>query len=340
MSWAVGHDHKWDRDIGYGVPAICDHPDCSEEIDRGLSYVCGSDPYGGDRGCGLYFCRKHLLMPASDKLPGQLCERCYPRIKKPFAAKQDVYQWLRWKLRDESWELWRTENPEKCESMKKILIKLKKTGVIDMLFADKKEIHELAIQCLNNALNRFRDNHFKFKIGDELTDYHGHDQKKHGSYSFLVDIRCELRDDENAAFPSEWVNSFQVDYDGDDISLITGEDTEWNISSTADVLYVMLCHAQSDLCHARSSAIMAGDQRPKETMADIINSIVAHVKNDNQFVGIAGFVDEPKGTKQESDHPDFKFEWVDQSAGVSGDYYYGQIYFPIDGKYLVVDFSC
>lgn len=235
MSWAVGYDHKWDRDIGYGVPAICDHPDCSEEIDRGLSYVCGSDPYGGDRGCGLYFCRKHLLMPASDKLPGQLCERCYPRIKKPFAAKQDVYQWLRWKLRDESWELWRTENPDKCESMKKILIKLKKTGVIDMLFADKKEIHELAIQCLDNALNRFQKGFFTITIGEELTEYHGDHQKNLGNYSFLVSVTCA--NPKGAIIFSE---NLQIDYDGEDIHLISGDDVEWDVSSAVEVLTIVL----------------------------------------------------------------------------------------------------
>ena len=29
MSWAVGYDSKWQRDIGYGVPSICDHPKCN-----------------------------------------------------------------------------------------------------------------------------------------------------------------------------------------------------------------------------------------------------------------------------------------------------------------------
>ncbi len=53
MGWSIGSDG--DRDIGYGVPAECDHPDCTAEIDRGLSYVCGGDPYGGEYGCGLFF---------------------------------------------------------------------------------------------------------------------------------------------------------------------------------------------------------------------------------------------------------------------------------------------
>ena len=36
MSWSIGYDDNWDRDIGYGVPAYCDHPGCNEEIDRGF----------------------------------------------------------------------------------------------------------------------------------------------------------------------------------------------------------------------------------------------------------------------------------------------------------------
>lgn len=59
MSWAVGYNEHWQRDIGYGVPSICDHPGCDKEIDRGFDFVCGLPPYG-ENGCGLYFCNKHL----------------------------------------------------------------------------------------------------------------------------------------------------------------------------------------------------------------------------------------------------------------------------------------
>lgn len=54
MGWSVGYDERWRREIGDGVPALCDHPGCDEERDRGPSFVCGNDPYGGDRACGLY----------------------------------------------------------------------------------------------------------------------------------------------------------------------------------------------------------------------------------------------------------------------------------------------
>lgn len=105
MGWSIGYDSKWGRDIGYGVPAYCDHPGCTEEIDRGLGYVCGGEPYGGDKGCGLFFCSHHAFMPYSR------CTRC-KNYKKPYPAKPDHPEWIQWKLTDESWAEWRQENPE------------------------------------------------------------------------------------------------------------------------------------------------------------------------------------------------------------------------------------
>ena len=112
MGWSIGYDSKWSRDIGYGVPSYCDHPNCNKEIDRGLAYVCGGEPYGGDRGCGLFFCCEHLLFHV--RLP-QLCERCSPPRKFPFKPKPDHPQWKKFKLTDKSWEEWRKINPEKVK---------------------------------------------------------------------------------------------------------------------------------------------------------------------------------------------------------------------------------
>lgn len=106
MGWSIGYDDQWKRDIGYGVPCLCDHPSCSAKIDRGLSYVCGGEPYGGNRGCGLYFCDDHLFH--SVKLP-QLCEKCL-KHKKLFSPKPDTLQWTYFKMTDPSWEEWRKEN--------------------------------------------------------------------------------------------------------------------------------------------------------------------------------------------------------------------------------------
>ncbi|MDQ0035467.1 hypothetical protein J2W30_003235 [Variovorax boronicumulans] len=104
MSWSIGYDNNWKRDIGYGVPSICDHPGCTAEIHRGLSYVCGGEPYGGDDGCGLYFCTEHG--------GGSLCMRCTGAGMAPFEKTLDTPEWINWKLTDESWADWRKENPE------------------------------------------------------------------------------------------------------------------------------------------------------------------------------------------------------------------------------------
>lgn len=120
MGWSLGHDERWGkygRDIGYGVPAICDHPGCGAEIDRGLSYVCGSEPYGGEHGCGLFFCGSHLHFEDRDDDCPQLCERCAAG-EEPFESTPDTKEWLDWKLSDESWERWRKENPEQVEAMR------------------------------------------------------------------------------------------------------------------------------------------------------------------------------------------------------------------------------
>ena len=106
MSWAIGYDDRWQRDIGYGVPSICDHPDCNEEIDRGLGYVCcGQEPYGGEKGCGLYFCAKHSTYARGCM---GICERCAKR-RKPFVPKPDTYEWVHHKHTDSSWATWRLE---------------------------------------------------------------------------------------------------------------------------------------------------------------------------------------------------------------------------------------
>jgi len=109
MGWSIGYDDRWQRDIGYGVPAYCDHPKCTAEIDRGLSYVCGGEPYGGEHGCGLYFCGKHLRWASENRR--QACPRCATYRTTPYAKKPDHPEWIAWKLTDESWAAWRAENP-------------------------------------------------------------------------------------------------------------------------------------------------------------------------------------------------------------------------------------
>lgn len=111
MGWSIGYDNNWKRDIGYGVPAFCDHPKCNKEIDRGLSFVCGSDPTGGDFGCGLYFCEEHFTYrkPRYSDRSVQLCPRCYA-YKASYDPKPDHPDWIKHKMTDESWAEWRKES--------------------------------------------------------------------------------------------------------------------------------------------------------------------------------------------------------------------------------------
>ena len=84
MGWSIGYDENWKRDIGYGVPSTCDHSGCGAEIHRGLSFVCGGDAYGGEHGCGLFFCRDHLTHAGDRRDNAQLCRRCYWGKPTPF----------------------------------------------------------------------------------------------------------------------------------------------------------------------------------------------------------------------------------------------------------------
>jgi hypothetical protein len=124
MGWSIGFDSTWNRDIGYGVPAFCDHPGCNKKIDRGLAYVCGGAPYGGWRGCGLFFCDEHRGF-YNKKINGsleyfELCYRC-GHYKKPYTPKPDHPEWIAFKLVDKSWDRWRSENPELVEVMKRAI---------------------------------------------------------------------------------------------------------------------------------------------------------------------------------------------------------------------------
>lgn len=49
-------DKALSRSAGYLVDAKCDHPDCEKELDRGLDYLCGNDPFSG---CQGFYCDDH-----------------------------------------------------------------------------------------------------------------------------------------------------------------------------------------------------------------------------------------------------------------------------------------
>ena len=125
MGYSIYYDSERKRDLGYGVPAVCDHPDCNEKIDRGLAYVCGGEPRYNDEGCALYFCGKHLRFyhrideeAEEEIMSHQLCERCGAAYEnedlaiETFKMKPDVQEWIDWKMTDPSWKEWRDENPD------------------------------------------------------------------------------------------------------------------------------------------------------------------------------------------------------------------------------------
>lgn len=120
MGWAVGYDETWERDIGYCVPSVCDHPQCATTINRGLSYVCGGDPYGGQHGCGLFFCAKHRQFHEfrNGDCKG-VCPRC-AKGKSPYKhPKPDTTEWVLHKLTDETWSVWREVNPDDVAALRK-----------------------------------------------------------------------------------------------------------------------------------------------------------------------------------------------------------------------------
>ncbi|WP_323142734.1 hypothetical protein [Massilia phyllosphaerae] len=118
MGWSIGYDSTWERDIGYGVLAHCDHPGCTAEIDRGLGHVCGDDVYGGEHGCGLFICSEHTH---SNRHHHQLCQHCADRRRRKLQPSPDHPEWMRWKLEDESWQQWRDENPADVEKLRSAL---------------------------------------------------------------------------------------------------------------------------------------------------------------------------------------------------------------------------
>jgi len=117
-----------ERWAGYGVPAICDWPDCDEKIDRGLGHKCeehgayrlmldgeeisydrfddepdAEEDWTEAEGCGLYFCEDHLYRHSEHE---------------GIEPKPDTAEWVQWMLTDESWAQWREENTERVEKMR------------------------------------------------------------------------------------------------------------------------------------------------------------------------------------------------------------------------------
>lgn len=118
---------------GYGVPAICEQPYCNEEIDRGVSFACGGEPFS-EHGCDRYFCSKHLHHTYFDPEQSdgickhkedcecetaEVCERCAGGAL-PFDYKPEHPDWVKHLLTDKSWSTWRRNNPSKVKELKKL----------------------------------------------------------------------------------------------------------------------------------------------------------------------------------------------------------------------------
>lgn len=83
MGWAHCGQDSEGREIGYGVEAVCDHPDCDVIIDRGMSYACGDTHGDGDNTvdytyCEKYFCSAHLYFGHET----QQCMACFKQEEK------------------------------------------------------------------------------------------------------------------------------------------------------------------------------------------------------------------------------------------------------------------
>lgn len=125
----IGHD----RFGGYGVPAVCEQPECNEEIDRGIPYACGGEPFS-EHGCDLYFCSKHKSNYIGfngfnercrhkndcDCEFVELCDRC-AKGKPSFPYKPETKEWMKHVLKDKSWKEWRDKNPKIVKEYKKLL---------------------------------------------------------------------------------------------------------------------------------------------------------------------------------------------------------------------------
>lgn len=131
MSDDVGYSNRWQRDIGYGVLAYCDHPQCNLTIARSSEYACGETLDGGPHGCGLYFCLTHLnhshspdgtrdRRDSDDNCLPRRCGRCIDG-QAPFSPKDCHPLWANWKLIDDSWLAWRREHPDEVQRLRQLM---------------------------------------------------------------------------------------------------------------------------------------------------------------------------------------------------------------------------
>lgn len=82
MGWAHCGDDSKGRPIGYAVAAICDHPGCDCQIDRGLSYACAGMHGQQEVGCEGYFCSEHLSNLVVEREGYvRVCDQCIAEMR-------------------------------------------------------------------------------------------------------------------------------------------------------------------------------------------------------------------------------------------------------------------
>lgn len=91
------HNGRWQ---GYGVPAYCDYPGCNKEIDRGMGYSHKKGMNPDDP----FLCSTHKYKDLPDDFE--------------IDYNKEHPEWINHLLKDDSWNLWRIENPEIVEKYK------------------------------------------------------------------------------------------------------------------------------------------------------------------------------------------------------------------------------
>lgn len=142
MSWEIGFHKEQQRHIGYSVFAICDHPNCTVEIDRGLAYMCCEDPKPS-ASCEGFYCAEHrdnyVYGDEIDDMDDDELEAMGIDVESqavfdavengdivrcrhlPIPLNKESAYWLELVLADESWATWRDENPKKVTAYQEAL---------------------------------------------------------------------------------------------------------------------------------------------------------------------------------------------------------------------------
>lgn len=77
-------------EAGYSVGDVCNQPNCTTDIDRGMAYLCGGVPGGDEWGCGHYFCDAHLYLGIYIELEvvPYLCAACTKVYEEQLKAEE------------------------------------------------------------------------------------------------------------------------------------------------------------------------------------------------------------------------------------------------------------